>query len=172
MSIRLQKNGLLDKDVLFVGKTITMSGINTTTISADTLSIAGTVTFGSGSSSSHLSATNALVSSGLKVMGATTIGNSGTAIPRINVIAQLIDLAQVASGINTYVQVAFTSGAAGTVSSGDYCIPLGTPVASGVILTPAQTTTGDSIRFAYTNMSNVDVAAGEYKFLILHQVGV
>ena len=99
-------------------------------------------------------------------------GMSGTLIPAINVVAQVIDLAQVASGINTYVQVAFTSGAAGIISSGDYCIPLNTPVSSGVILTPGQTTTGDSIRFSYTNMSNVDVAAGEYKFLILKNVGV
>lgn len=171
MSVRLTKNSSLDKDVIFVGKTITMSGINTTTVSADTVSVANTFTTGSGLSTTQVSATNAIVSSGLTVNGAARVGNSGTNIQRLTVVSQAIDLAQVNSAVASVVTVAFTSGAAGIVSSGDYCIPLSDQLAaSGIILTPGQTATGDSLTFGYLNVTNVDPAVTAIRFLVLRSV--
>lgn len=99
-------------------------------------------------------------------------GGSGITFPVITAVKQVVDLAQVASGIATTVEVAFTSGAAGIIGSGDYCIPLTRHANTGVLLFPAQTTTGDSLAFGYTNMSNVDPAAAAVTFLIVRNIGI
>lgn len=139
MSVRQNKNNILEDDVLVPGKIVAMSGVTADTINA---------------------------ANGIKQ------GSSGTLIPRINVVAQSVDLAAIGSSVSTLISVAFTSGAVGTVSSGDFVIPLTQAAESGVILTPAQTSTGDTLTFGYMNTTNVNPAAQTIKFLILHNVGV
>lgn len=100
--------------------------------------------------------------------------SSGNNFPSIFVVSQVVDLAATGSSIGTIVEVAFSSGAAGIVSSGDYCIPLNTNVGagSGLVLQPGQTTTGDSLAFSYTNLTNANPPALAIKFLILKGTGV
>ena len=109
-----------------------------------------------------------IVNSGLQ------IGASGLKLPVINVVSQVIDFAAAGSGINTQssVSVAFTSGATGTISSGDYIIPLTQPAESGFMILPAQAATGDSITVNILSTAAINPAAQAFKFLILKNLGV
>lgn len=101
-------------------------------------------------------------------------GGSGITFGSITVVAQAVDLAATGSSVGSVVEVAFSSGAAGIIGSGDYCIPLNTnpAVGSGAILSPGQTTTGDSIAFGYANLTNANPPVLTIKFLILKNLGV
>jgi hypothetical protein len=101
-------------------------------------------------------------------------GGSGVTFGNITVVSQAVDLGATGSSVGTIVEVAYTSGAAGIIGSGDYCIPLNTNVgaASGLVLQPGQTTTGDSLAFSYANLSNANPPVLNLRFLILKNVGV